>query len=374
MNVAEIMKQLKNYWWCVLLTFSACKGLKQGKKITPYLTQTIDTIRLNTSTTSVKSALEIHYTGAGGVLIRKGSQAVYIDPFFSNPGPLVSTLSKQAKPDTSAIQRYFRRALGKAQDHNGSIKAVLISHAHYDHLMDVPTLWSLKLLNQERVRFIGSLSMGHYLRGAGIPPSKIQEIKKTEATSDQKIGKRFELGSPGIRVYPVVNAHAPHTRFFGMSIKFFRGKAKKDQWPKKLAGFKEGQTYAYLIDFLDDQANISFRIYVQTSSSNSPNGFIPAALKTEHPIDVAVLGAASYKYVKTYPQELIRHLQPRHVVVVHWENFFWSLDKLKKQPSAVPFNNIHKFVRKVAQLMKKLRHKGQWTLPQVDTKLIFLSK
>ncbi|HAS40391.1 MAG TPA: hypothetical protein DCS93_07930 [Microscillaceae bacterium] len=374
MTVAEVMKQFKNYWWFILFAVSACKGVKQGKKITRHLTQTTDTIRLKALSGATKSVLEMHYTGAGGMLIRKGQQAIYIDPFFSNPGPLASTLFKKTTPDTSAVQRYFQRAFGKAQDQDGIIKAVLISHAHYDHLMDVPTLWGLKLLDHKNTRFIGSCSMGHYLRGAGIPQSQIEEVDKTEATNDQKIGKRYNLGNPAIRVYPVVNAHAPHTRFFGMSIKFFRGQATKDQWPKKLAGFKEGQTYSFLIDLLDTQGNIDFRVFVQTSSSNPPNGFIPAVLKAQHPIDVAVLGVASYKYVKKYPQELIHHLQPQHVVMVHWENFFEPLDQLKKKPRAVPFNNIRKFVRKVDKLMKELGQKGQWTLPQVDTKLFFIHK
>ena len=172
-----------------------------------------------------------------------------------------------------------------------------------------------------------------------------------------------------MRVYPVVNAHAPHTRFLGMPIKFFKGKAKQDKWPKKLAGFKEGQTYAYLIDFLDEQAKINCRIFVQTSSSNAPNGFIPKALKVQHPIDIAIMGVASYKYVKTYPQELIKHLQPHHVIMIHWENFFCGLNRLNRQPRAVPFNDIRKFVKKIDRLMNELGHPDQWTLPQVNTKL-----
>ncbi|OJJ14507.1 hypothetical protein BKI52_42780 [marine bacterium AO1-C] len=366
------MKQYTT-WLFILLIANACSGIRKGKRLEKYLTQDVDTIHLNTPSKSTnKSALELHFIGAGGMLIRKNQQAVLVDPFFSNPGPLLSNLFKKATPDTNTVQHYFKRVFGQAQDQKGVIKALLVSHAHYDHLMDVPLLWHQKLLNQTTINFIGSPTVGHYLRGANIPAGQIESVEKSVATNLQKVGKRYEMGKPKIRVYPIVNAHAPHTRFFGIPIKFYKGKAKQDKWPTKLGGFKEGQTYSFLIDFLDEDEKITARIFVQTSSSNPPNGFIPAKLKAEHPIDIAVLGVASYKYVKKYPAELIKHLQPHHVVMVHWENFFCCLNRLKEKPRAVPFNNIRRFVKKVDLLMNELGHKGQWTLPQVDTKLFFL--
>lgn len=374
-----VMKRYVIYWGAILLMLSACNGVRHGKRINNLLAKGVDTVYLDKSSVSTKKQLlELHYIGAGGMLIRKGAQAVLIDPFFTFGGSIVGTLFKNSKSDTGAVRTYFRSAFGKADDAEGNIKAVLVSHAHYDHIMDVPALWKLKLLNQSQVHFVGSPTSIHYLRGASLPAKQMQEVIPDSATNYKKVGKSFSFGQltdqPHIKVHPIINKHAPHTRFIGFPITFFKGKAKRDKWPKKRSRFKEGQNYSYLIDFLDEQQNITCRVLVQSSCSKPKKGFIPPSLKDEHPIDVAVLGVASYKYVKPYPEDLIKYLKPRHVVMAHWENFFRKLDQLKEKPQAVPKSDIKKFVKKVAQLMKAIKRKGQWTLPQVDTKLIFVLK
>lgn len=325
---------------CLGLVWSGCSnGLRQGRKVMPYLSKGKDTIRL--SSRQNPDTVKVHYIGTGGVYIQKGQKAVLVDPFFSNPGPLLANFFRRRLPfDSIAIRHYFAQTLDAPKDTQGNIKALLISHAHYDHIMDVPFLWHEGLIHQDSIRLIGSKTTGHYLSGAGVNTTKIQVIKKEEATNHQQIGKYYTLGQGSIRVYPVVNAHAPHIRIFGIPIKLASGKASKDKFPRRLGGFKEGQTYSFLIDFLNDAEVIDFRVFVQTSSSKAPYGFMPAALRNQRPIDLAVLGVASFKQVKKYPEDLLLHLQPRHVLWVHWENFFRSLNSLKQKPRVVRNNFV----------------------------------
>lgn len=355
----------------VVITLSGCSsGLRQGRKLMPYLSKGTDTIRLSKKTNA--RILQIHYTGAGGLYVQKDKTALLVDPFFSNPGPLISNIFRRKLPiDSSAIRHYFGRAIGQPKDTQGKIKAVLVSHSHYDHLMDVPLLWHEQLLHRDSVQFIGSKTTGHYLKGAGIPNSSIGVTLKKEATNSRQTGKMYTLDNGSIRIYPIVNAHAPHARILGIPIKFYKGKANKDKFPRRLGGFKEGQTFAFLIDFLNKSRQIDFRLFVQTSSSKPPNGFIPDSLRKQHPIDLAVLGVASFKQVKKYPDALLERMQPRHVLLVHWENFFRSIASLKVKPRAVPKTNVLKFIKKVEEVLPAHGSKKRWTLPLIDTRLVF---
>ena len=73
------------------------------------------------------------FLGAGGWIMAHGDDVVLSAPFFSNPG-LVRTGLWSISSDTSAVDRYMSR-----YDVEGA-GAILVGHAHYDHLMDVPRI------------------------------------------------------------------------------------------------------------------------------------------------------------------------------------------------------------------------------------------
>ena len=58
-----------------------------------------------------------------------------------------------------------------------------------------------------------------------------------------------------------------------------------------------------------------------------------------NPLVVALLCVASFDQVPRYPEGLIEALQPRHVVLAHWENFF----SRKLPPRTAPFLDTRSF-------------------------------
>jgi hypothetical protein len=102
---------------------------------------------------------------------------------------------------------------------------------------------------------------------------------------------------------------------------YFKNYTKSNQITKRKQ-WKEGCTYAYLIDFLEGQ-HVAYRLYIQTSASDYPMGRPPKRLLDQRGVDAAFLCVASSNYVKRkYPKKILEDLQAKKIVWIHWEDFF----------------------------------------------------
>ena len=246
------------------------------------------------------------YLGCAGWLIRCGEDAVLTAPFFSNP-PLWR-LPFPVKPDALMIAKHMGRIAGGVRD----VRAVIAGHAHYDHIMDLPVV--LKLLPKD-VPVIGGPSVRNALGLSGI-----------------------QCMQGNVCIRPLTSQHAPH--FY----KWRAFKGRHDRWlkepPRRPSRWREGEILAFLIEFFDDAGNVLLRVYYNDSAPSYPRGLPPEKSK----VDVAILAVASFKWQKGYPREYVDHLNPRHVLLGHWENLFRSADK---PMTPVPFTNVQAFIEEL---------------------------
>ncbi|MBI3799021.1 MAG: MBL fold metallo-hydrolase [Deltaproteobacteria bacterium] len=202
------------------------------------------------------------------------------------------------------------------------MSAILVGHAHYDHLMDIP------YIAQERAphaTIYGSLTMKNIL-AAILPAARLVALDREAAEPAKMPGKWESIPGTKIRIMAIKSQHAPHVCLFQRHgcIKVFTGEvaAPLDRLPKTAWGWKEGQTIAYLIDFLDNTGAVKFRIYYQDAASAPPWGFPPTSeLEIQTPVDLAILCVPGFKYVQGYPQGIIQWIKPRFVILTHWEDF-----------------------------------------------------
>lgn len=162
--------------------------------------------------------------------------------------------------------------------------------------------------------------------------------------------------SPHMRVMMIPAAHAPH---IGRHIEFMqgntctKGKLKKFDDPlEKTRGFKwkKGEVYSWLIDVLDDRQNIELRLFMQSSSCAPTQGFPPKQVLDEHKVDIAMIGVASSQNVDHYPDSLLKYLEPKKVVLIHWEDFFRDL--YHKKTKTVRGTDVDLFFGQLQQLYK----------------------
>jgi len=298
-------------------------------------------------------SVHIAYLGTGGYLIREGERAILTAPFFSHPSMLKVALGK-----INADHERIDRALYDMKPDLAPVPAILVGHAHYDHLMDIPYI--AEKYTPDAVVY-GSRTMFHTLAPT---LCECRRVAVNPYAATVKGGGRWIVPrkEPTIRFMPLVSEHAPH--FLG--LKFFTGDYKEDltALPTRAYGWKEGQTFAYLIDFLaDDGKTVMFRIHFQDSASNPEFGFPPPF---ENPldkrrVDLAILCVASFKEVHDYPKAILKALKPRHVLLGHWENFFRPLPAEKDKLTTVPNTDVKDFIR---EMQKHLPDDAKFILPR----------
>lgn len=303
------------------------------------------------------TAVQVKYLGAGGVVLKRGTDVLLTAPFFSNPSiPRVAFGTIEARPDQ--IDRF----LGGPSNGLAGATAILVGHAHYDHLMDVPYV---KLRYLPDVKVYGSDTMKNTL--AGDPAVKASDIVSVQAGAgtDRQLGKWW-YATPRLRFMALKSEHAPIIAH----IKFFEGNydAPLTKLPTRAWGWLEGQTLAYLIDFLGaDGRTVEFRVHYQDAASTAPLGFPPVFTQPadQRRVDLALVCVPGFDQVPDYPEALVKRLNPRAVVLIHWEDFFAPLPDASSDLRTVAALDAPAFLARLQAVMPpdatfKLPAPGSW--------------
>lgn len=298
------------------------------------------------------TTLQIRYLGAGGVLLKRGEDSLLTAPFFSNPSISRLVFSQIGFAEFKSRPEEIDRFLGPQDKPDlALVTAVLVGHAHYDHLMDLPYIKQHFLPN---ATIYGSDTMKYTLAGdRTLSPDAVKSLEprawSAPADGRPEPPADWEPAGPRLRVLALKSEHAP---IFFSSWKFspegFHEPLK--ELPPRPWGWREGQTLAYLIDFLgEDRKTVDFRIYYQDAASNPPFGFPPLfkGSPDERHVDVAILCVPGFDQVKNYPEGLIKHIEPRAVVLIHWENFFARLPDNLPDLRTVPKTDIKDFLARL---------------------------
>jgi hypothetical protein len=290
-------------------------------------------------------AVEMTYLGVGGWIFRRGEDLVLTGPLFSDPSLLRTGLTS-IRSDSAAVDR------GMAPYDVSGASAILVGHAHYDHLMDVPRVARLQA---PRALILGSTTVRNTLGTWSGLWDRVLLVDDSAGTVD-RIGRWIHV-SPGVRVMPLLSHHAPH--FEGYTLYHGTRDRPMEEEPRWASEWLDGVTYAFLVDFMDADGSVQFRIYYQDAVAAPPRGLAPEALMRERPADVAVLVPATFDQVDWHPEALVANLRPRWVLLGHWEDFF--------VPPEAPTRSIR--LTDLRHFQKRLEavHPGNNWLPDIGT-------
>lgn len=299
-------------------------------------------------------AIDIRYLGNGGYFISRGDDAILTAPHYSNPHWLRVWLWT-IRPDTVLIDRFHPRM------RPGSVAALLIGHAHYDHLLDVPYI---ARKYHPRAQLYGSRTARN-LTLALEPGLKDRfTVLSREVSRNGKPGKWHYLAGGRMRFMALAAEHGPHVR----GIHLMKGRIEQElpRAPRSAWFWKEGETLAYLIDFLDGDGQVDYRIYYCDSATPDSTGFPPTLPQDENRrIDLAILSVGSAYALKEYPETFMQAWHPRQVLLGHWENFFRS-------PARPLQRLVHAHVKEFIRDIEPYLGDDAWLLPYPGSTYRFL--
>ena len=293
--------------------------------------------------------LRMVYLGSGGWIMEHGSDVVLTGPFFTNPG-FVRTGLWSIASDEAEVDRHMSR-----YDVSSAL-AILVGHAHYDHLMDVPRVATV---HAPDARIVGSRTVANTLGTWSGVGDRVDVVN--DSAGDQANRGRWLRYGPGVRVMALRSHHAPH--FDGYTL--YKGHRERPltSEPRTANEWLDGDTFAFLIDFLAADGAVAFRVYYQDALAPPPAAYAPDEVISERPVDVAILVPATFDQVDWHPEAFIENLMPKRVLVGHWEDFFVPVDAPTK---SIKMSDIGHFEARLQRVFD-----GEWWRPDLWTEFRF---
>jgi hypothetical protein len=237
------------------------------------------------------------WLGTAGLAIEAEEQILAVDPFFTRP--TLPQMLRPLQPDTGLVKRYLPRC-----DH------LLVTHSHYDHLMDVA----------EVIRLTGAVAYGsrntcRLLSRSGAADGQLHQVG---------VGDRLSLGA--FEVEAVSGQHSPIPLGW-----LFNGEPGQG-----------GKAPRYAWDYKMDEC-LGYRISVRG---------VRLLVCAADPLLAEVLFVVAQE-PRAYYTNMLRGVRPQLLVPVHWDNFTRSLAK-----------PLHRFSRPGGVSLEQLSELAHQLIPE----------
>jgi L-ascorbate metabolism protein UlaG (beta-lactamase superfamily) len=270
--------------------------------------------------------VRVTYLGVNGYQFEANGHALLVDPYFTRTGLTAVALQQRIEPNETRITFSLQHLRPRAD-------AVLVTHAHFDHLLDVP-----EIMRRTNAPLVAGVTAANLTMSCGLPRNRCLIVQP---------GSTRVIGPWRIRVLP-----AAHDRILGW-LPFPGTKTQPGTCPAKASDWRLGEPLAFLIE-----AN-GKRIYIDS-------GGIPEVLPSAQiaPVDLAILGVALPDSRKRF-RAAVDRLRPKYVLPTHQDDMFapvergFAFGKLTDFPAVVrPFQR-----HEINSHLVLLDYFRPWTIP-----------
>ena len=268
------------------------------------------------------TTVQVRSLGVAGWLVRRGDDAFLTGPLYTFPRPSRLLGLRGVEPSQAAFDAHHPKE-------EPGVKAIIAAHAHYDHALYVP----FALVAHPEAHAYGSSTLKHILAGYGLGDRAVALDAKVDSRNHAPPGD----GCPALPLQDGEWEHVPGSRMRIRAIAHHHAAQVLGIWhlwpgcldadltepPTAASDWLEGPIFAYVIDFLGDDGTPAWRVYYQDSPVDGPSGQVPEEILAERNVDLAILGVGNYDRTEK-PEAIIANVKPRHVILHHWENFFFG--------------------------------------------------
>ena len=275
-----------------------------------------------------------NWLGATTSFITDGSTVLSFDPFVTHPSYLDFLFNREIATDPKLVANWFKKGNIK------KIDAIFVNHSHFDHILDVLPFHDLNKAN-----VYGTLSTVNYSLGQGIDKKYLKQVGHRD---------KFEFGK--FKLTTLKALHSPHV----LDITLFDGEMKKPTKKRmKIWNMLTGGSRFYYFE------HPSGNIFYHPIARKSP--YIKNYSK--YKADILFLGIAARVDTADQIEKVIKPINPKVIIPLHWDNFY---EPLQENPPHLPTVNmeewmatIKKKIPNVKILMPKL---AKWQPIQLDSK------
>ncbi len=244
----------------------------------------------NPTTTVPPNAIRVTYLGVNGFQFETNGHALLVDPYFTRIELLSAALNQSIQSDPNRVSEGLKHVRPR-------VDAILVTHAHFDHLLDAP-----EIIRRTHAKLIAGPTAVRLVESLGIRPNECETVRP---------GTVRKVGPWTIRAFA-----AQHDRLFG-KVPFDKcpPAARSEKVPTKASDWCVGESLAFVIEASGK------RIYID--SGGVPGAPPDARIKD---VDLAILGVALPDSRDRFA-EAVRKLRPRYIMPSHQDDMFAPVDR-----------------------------------------------
>ena len=261
-------------------------------------------------------AISLRWLGVAGLELNVNNRTLVIDPYFTR-FPITKLWFGKVQPNHELVEEKIQHC-----------DFILITHAHFDHLMDVPDV-----VHNTNASVFGSPNACRLLIACGVPNDRVHEISAGDTLS--------------LEEFQVEVTRAEHVKLPGFTPGSLPSTIRP---PLRARDYRMDHDLSFLI-FADGHRLL-------TDPGERPELDIQPDVLFLFPL-------RNYPYYKS----LLPLLRPKLVIPTHWDDFFRPLSRPLRPQTRYPALNFPPIQRvnlkKFCQMIEKLSPQTKVLIPEI---------